>query len=156
LTIGRVDVADDLALLVSPQAIEGQEQGLIADSTVALRGEHVRVFGYPFGGGLLLSAARVDMFVTLRDLLPPNLSAQMTVRNSPDVSLLVYELEGHVLPGDDGAPVLRDNDEVVAVANGGSVQSDEGARIAWAIPITGLKWVQPDAARMQELMHNSY
>jgi S1-C subfamily serine protease len=69
------------------------------------------------------------------------------------VSLLAYELDGHLLPGD--APVLRDNDEVVAVATGGSVQSDEVVMTGWAIPITALKWVQPDAARIQELMRKS-
>jgi hypothetical protein len=35
------------------------------------------------------------------------------------------------------------------------VQSDEVVMTGWAIPITALKWVQPDAARIQELMRKS-
>ena len=70
---------------------------------------------------------------TLRDIVNPAVRQQLAQSGSPSLDLEITNIEGHLVPGLSGAPVLNQAGKVVAIADGGL---ENGAvAISWAIPV---------------------
>ncbi|MFL5351077.1 trypsin-like peptidase domain-containing protein [Archangium sp.] len=150
LEIKYVDADLDVAVLSSEE--------LDADSTRANLGlpqaknpdwnsiKKLRTLGYPKGiSGQLESSSltvRSTPRVRLNQLLPPGDLKVLGERKSPNVTRHVLSLEGHLIPGHSGAPVLIDESKQVgAIVIGGL---DEGRiEISWAVPMGDLNLVEP-------------
>src|ERR1035441_6399066 len=81
----------------------------------------------------------------LGDLLPSSLARRLQTRNSPDINIEVLSIQGHLLPGHSGAPILNAKGQVIGIANGG-LQTGE-VEISWAVPIEKISLVRSDGAR---------
>jgi hypothetical protein len=67
----------------------------------------------------------------LQDLLTNTLAQQIARAGSPSLSARILRLEGHLLPGLSGAPVINSSGEVVGIGSGGL--KDGAAGVSWAI-----------------------
>lgn len=83
---------------------------------------------------------------TLRDIVPRSVAERLARAGSPSLSLQILNLQGHLLPGLSGAPVIDDAGRVVAVANGGL--EGGAASISWAIPAERLDHLATAGAPM--------
>jgi hypothetical protein len=148
LKVGMVDVANDLALLTSPElsrmADDGFDPGKVSSLTV---GNRLKVYGHPAGISTheKLVAAGNPVLKTLHDLRPLNSAQAFTRRGSPLETIKVLNIDGSLVVGDSGAPILDDLNEVVAVGNGGVLGGAAG--ISWAIPIRDVHWVSYSQAQ---------
>ena len=141
LTIRKVDIDHDVALLSSPQLEAAGEGGLEVADTVALEPlQIVTVYGHPYGIASLETplTLRKPTVKTLKDLVPPNTLSFLKDRKSPNHHINVLNLSGNLLPGHSGAPILDSRGRVVAVANGGLKEGFAG--ICWAIPFQDVEW----------------
>jgi len=70
---------------------------------------------------------------TLREAIPNNVTRDLQTSGflSPDTNIL--NIDGHLLPGHSGAPILNSAGEVVAIADGGLAGGTVG--ISWALPV---------------------
>ena len=69
----------------------------------------------------------------LGDIVNPAVRQQLAQSGSPSLDLEITNIEGHLVPGLSGAPVLNQAGRVVAIADGGL---ENGAvAISWAIPV---------------------
>jgi hypothetical protein len=115
----------------------------------------LKVVGHPYGidlmptNGLLL---RSQKLVDLRSLLTSGSSDSIQVRGSPHYRAMVLSIQGKLLPGDSGAPILDSQNRVLAIANGGL--KGGLADISWAVPMNKLSWENNPGrtlARLREL-----
>ncbi|MCI5191215.1 MAG: DUF1566 domain-containing protein, partial [Candidatus Electrothrix sp. AS4_5] len=83
-----------------------------------------------------------------RGVLTEGTHKPMEDRKSPNIDLEVISLEGHLLPGHSGAPILNKNNEVIGIANGGL--KDGSAGVCWAVPYNKIKFVSK-SLKEQEL-----
>src|SRR5262249_8575482 len=76
----------------------------------------------------------------LVELVDPETAKLLEKRGSPDVNLAVLSLQGPLLPGHSGAPILDGDGRVIAVGNGGlrGGTVDHG----WAVPLLGADWTE--------------
>jgi hypothetical protein len=73
---------------------------------------------------------------TLRDITPDNVRRALSRSGVLSLDLAVIRLEGALLPGHSGAPIVNEAGEVVAIGNGGL---ESGAvHIAWGTPASEL------------------
>jgi S1-C subfamily serine protease len=72
----------------------------------------------------------------LKDIVPSNLARSLAHFASPDPDIDILSLEGHLLPGHSGAPVVDRRGRVVGVANGGLESG--AASVSWSIPVAHL------------------
>jgi tetratricopeptide (TPR) repeat protein len=140
LRILKADVARDLAILSCPEL-----EALPADGLDLLprkqwkSQERVFVFGYPEPISVRNLVTALDVrphrpFETLTVLVGPANAELLQKRTSPNPAYEVLSLNGFLLPGHSGAPILdrTGNDaRVLAVGNGGL----KGKGICWAIPL---------------------
>lgn len=82
----------------------------------------------------------------LRDIIPPSVRRELEQLGFPDVNLEVINLEGHLLPGMSGAPIVNAQGQVVAIADGGLEAGAAGA--SWGIPIAHLEALSGSAETM--------
>ena len=68
----------------------------------------------------------------LRDMLPPQQKRDLDRNSTLNLDLSIVRLDGHLLPGASGAPLLDRQGQVAAVGNGGL--SHGAASISWAVP----------------------
>lgn len=136
LTLIKVDVDADVALLSSPQvktAARKPQLKAMSLSAALKPSDSLQVIGYPYGmyEQLPSSSLRVRdrAMVPLSRLIPPNLIAPIRARNSPSTSISVVSVEGHFLPGQSGAPVFNNKREIVGVVNGGLQEGH--AEVSW-------------------------
>lgn len=141
LTIKKVDTDHDVALLSSPQIESAPGGGLnVADNIVWESLGTVKVYGHPYG----ISSLERTLLVSnpplkpLKDLVPTDSLSILRDRRSPNHLTNVLNLQGHLLPGHSGAPVVDSRGRVVAVANGGL--KGGYAEISWAIPFGDIEW----------------
>lgn len=160
LNIVSADIANDVALLSSQKIKNGLP---IADchsnSCISYR-EQYYVLGHPLG-----ITAQIPTTVRIRQnfkpletwLSPakPEVQTAMRDRHSPDLTTQVFNVEGHLLHGHSGAPLINDKDEVIGVVNGGLL--DGTVEIAWAIPYRNitLKSVSEIASTLATLRDKS-
>ena len=139
LVIDQVDIKHDVAVLVS-QNLPSDGAGLPVAPGVVAGGAVLRVIGHPLGlpGPLVTQLrARQPATVLLRFLVPSQTFLALEARGSPNIDTPVLSIEGHLLPGHSGAPVLDAAGRVVGMANGGL---EKGAvEISWVVPIGSIK-----------------
>lgn len=72
----------------------------------------------------------------LEQLLPGKAARILAKTDMPSVSLPIYYLDGSLLPGYSGSPVVNDNGDLIGIGNGGL---ESGASsVSWVIPATNL------------------
>ena len=97
------------------------------------------VVGYPFGTtGLRSRVVRVSDIApgTLRDALTGDASDALSRLGFPSLDLSVLQIEGDILPGDSGAPIIDEDGIVVGVGSGGLRGGTVG--LGWAISADAL------------------
>jgi hypothetical protein len=73
---------------------------------------------------------------TLRDIVPQSVADELRNLGSPDPNIDITDIEGHLLPGHSGAPILNSSGQVVAIADGGLENGAVG--VSWGIPAATL------------------
>lgn len=79
----------------------------------------------------------------LRSILPPKVLRKIT--NYPDTSLEILNLEGNLVPGLSGAPIIDDDGKVVGIVDGGLENGAIG--ICWGIPASHLNLLAQSSSR---------
>jgi len=154
LTVSQVDIQHDVALLRSKELEERSADGLAPSASAALSpGQELHVLGHPVGINLYDKRVVVGSPATkiLYQLVPPASSQAFAKRMSPAEDVTVINLDGNLVPGDSGAPVLDGAGKVIGVVDGGLLGG--AAAISWAIPIAALRWREASLAtvRLNEL-----
>lgn len=72
----------------------------------------------------------------LQQLLPPQAVAILQQTNMPSVTLPIYYLDGSLLPGYSGAPVVDLRGRLIGIGNGGL--ENGAANVSWVIPASFL------------------
>lgn len=68
----------------------------------------------------------------LKDIVPESVRGELASAGSPSLELEIDFIEGHLLPGNSGAPIFNQQRRIVAIADGGL---DNGAAaVSWGIP----------------------
>ncbi|QPF74124.1 trypsin-like peptidase domain-containing protein [Roseateles sp. DAIF2] len=152
--VARVLRDADLALLRLAQPLGGGPLAL-SPAPPAVKSE-LDALGFPLG---MPSATNVGLRVrfggsTLRSILPPKLQAR--VADYPSLALPILSLEGNLVPGMSGAPLLDGAGRVAGVADGGLEEGAVG--ICWGIPAAQLEALRqspdrqlPRSGRVREL-----
>jgi hypothetical protein len=157
LKISKMDTDADVALLTSSELSRKSDAGLVfARSIKPLAGARVRVLGYP------LQTAYHETELTVRkpaerpliEEVPPGpIMDALRQRNSPGVKLNILSIQGPIVPGHSGAPVVDDRDRLVAIANGGL----KGGTVSqsWAVPYGLVVWERTlPSSRLSQLADN--
>ncbi|HVR29672.1 MAG TPA: serine protease [Thermoanaerobaculia bacterium] len=131
--IAKVLLRADLALLVVDDAPAGAPLAVAARSP----GEQEEVYSYGYYLDIP-TANRKTLRLNfagrrLRDIIPAAVRRELEGLGYPDVELDVINLEGNLLPGMSGAPVVNAAGELVAIADGGLEAGLAGA--SWGIPV---------------------
>jgi len=142
----------DLALLKLDRASQTplqpakKQPGLHAD-LVAL--------GYELGAPTLSSKNLTVSFGKhkLSDMLPDNVRREIAAVGAPSLDLNILRLQGHLVPGLSGAPLINSTGRVVAVGDGGL---EYGAvSISWALPVDHLDVLLRSTETAAELTINT-
>ena len=135
--IVKIDIDRDIALL-SSRDLEGKPRlGMeVASSEEYRTVKHVFVRGFPLAIDDLRSSLeiRVPALISLSSILPPVPRSKLRSRDSPSIMLTVLSIQGDLLPGHSGAPILDDQGRVLAMADGGL----RGTGIGWAVPFNDI------------------
>jgi WD40 repeat protein len=145
LYLDQVDIDRDVALLQSRDfpSILSPAVGL-ETSEQAVTSERAYALGHPYGMySQLKSTLQIrDVAIReLRSLMPsdPDVRLAMDDRKSPRLETQVLSIEGHLVPGLSGAPIILDpGGQVVGVGNGGL--QGGATEIVWAIPWRDISW----------------
>jgi hypothetical protein len=141
LTLSKVNKSKDLALLEPLSGNIDINKGFNAsDCIFPTASEKVDVIGHPLGiYGQLPRSLEIGIKATqtLQSLVPPASLVALEDRGSPSLAESVLQVEGSLLPGDSGAPVLYKNC-VIGVVNGGLLSGTSG--ISWVMPWIGISW----------------
>ncbi len=68
----------------------------------------------------------------LKQLLPPKDRAELAAAKIPDIELDIYYLDGSLLPGFSGSPVVDAEGELIGIGNGGL--ENGASNVSWVIP----------------------
>ncbi len=141
LAVERVLKDSDLVLLRLPAALPSPP--LAASAGAPAVKQSLDALGFPLN---IPGASNIEVKVRfggtqLRSILPPKVLEQLAEYPSPAAEIL--NLEGNLVPGISGAPLLDAEGRVAGIANGGL---EEGALgICWGIPATQLARLQQSA-----------
>jgi Trypsin-like peptidase domain/Right handed beta helix region len=140
LVVSLVDVRADLVLLRSDELEARPADGLRLSSAEIGAGTEVIVFGHPVGINLYRKTANVatPAHRPLSDLIPPSSAIAFGERHSPASDMMIISIDGNLVPGDSGAPVLDAQNGLLGVVDGGLLGG--AAAISWAIPIGAVNW----------------
>lgn len=135
--IHRVLKDADLALL---QVIDAFDlPGLSATTSPPRLHDDLVALGYELGTpsmgskNLKLSFGRTQLI----EMLPPDAKEKVRRSGSPSLSLRVFRLQGHLVPGLSGAPLIDRTGCVAAIGDGGL---ESGAvSISWALPVENIQ-----------------
>ncbi len=139
--IDKVDIEHDAALLTSEELERKDVEGIeVAQSVKWNSLGAVRIDGHPFGINNLGTSlvVRTPPLRILKELIPPHISSLMRNRNSPNPLINVLSIQGDILPGHSGAPILDSQNRVIAIGNGGLESGKVG--ISWAVPFRDIEW----------------
>lgn len=138
LAVERVLKECDLVLLRLPNALAAPPLPLLAGAPAVK--QTLDALGFPLN---IPGASNIEVKVRfggtqLRSILPPKVLEQLNDYPSPGTEIL--NLEGNLVPGISGAPLLDAEGRVAGIANGGL---EEGALgICWGIPASQLARLQ--------------
>ena len=160
LHISRVDIERDVVLLTSYESGNGKSDGFRTSNQRADSGK-VSVIGYPLGMNEQLASEQLRIrankpLIRLNSLIKDHaIRTELEERKSPDLKTSVLNIEGHLLHGHSGAPILNEEHQVVGIANGGL--KDATVEIVWAIPWHAVKWqdvqqIQPELDHLAKLL----
>lgn len=146
LVIQKVDVERDLAMLGSALLNQGKPGtfGVAWEANLEdLAGKEVRAIGYPYGG-LHMEEIDTRLWVRQKPLVPlesltDDEARQKLIKwDSPSLATRVLSLQGPLLPGYSGAPIVDQTGRAVAVGLGGL----DGGRggLVWAAPLADAVW----------------
>ncbi len=112
--------------------------------------EELQVLGYALQTPTMSSTSLHLRFGghTLHDIVPSAVATELAAVGSPSLDQEITNIEGHLLPGLSGAPVLDKQNHVVAVSDGGLENGFVG--ISWGIPVQYLKQL---AASTESVTH---
>jgi hypothetical protein len=121
----------DLALLRIADAPSGRV--LVVDPVDPSLTEPLAALGYPLQ---IPSMTNTELHLryggkTLRAIVPDSV-AQALSGGSPSLDLEIDFIEGHLLPGNSGAPIFNQRRKLVAIADGGL--ENGAAAVSWGIP----------------------
>lgn len=137
LEITQVDIERDVALLSSAELRMLPNEGLVPTETISTTVglNTLRIAGYP----LAAEKQKVDEIQSVRaihslDDTIPNAEEpdELRDRQSPTLSIMVLDLQAHLLPGHSGAPIVDENNQIIGIGNGGLRSGTVGH--SWAIP----------------------
>ena len=156
LQISKADPESDVALLDSPE-LDGKNPSALESIAFSENVDPgpLKVVGHPYGIELIPTTGltlRTPKLVELRSLLTIDSLGPVQDRGSPFYKTKVLSIQGKLLPGDSGAPILDSQNRVLAIANGGL--KGGLADISWAISMSNLKWEdnpEPTLARLRNL-----
>ncbi|MCI5127113.1 MAG: DUF1566 domain-containing protein [Candidatus Electrothrix sp. AUS3] len=137
LKIIAVDIKHDMAFLSSDN-LQQRKDGLNPPGQQT-RYTGIRCTGYSSGirGQDTKKNLRFQRIERLEDRLNSKLRMMLKERKSPNIDIDILSIEGQIVPGLSGAPILNDSDEVVGVADGTVVL---GGGTSWAIPFDQIDW----------------
>jgi len=138
LKVTMVDVNNDIALL-APASGYDNSIGLTLNRAAQVSPQQMlRVLGHPLGIGLIdktVTGGRPS-YQPLNTFIPPAAAAAFSARNSPFEQIQVIYIEGNLVPGHSGAPLLNGQNEVMGVVDGGLAGGAAGT--SWAIPLKNI------------------
>jgi hypothetical protein len=155
LTLSRFDVEADAALLVSDELLAKPANGINISRAPAAEGSRALVLGHPLDTGY----HETDVIIrrpALRPLfqeVPGDVYEALRARNSPSVKLNILSIQGPVVPGHSGAPVVDMRGDLLGIADGGL----KGGTVeqAWAIPYALVSWGRnASSGRLADLAEN--
>lgn len=126
----------DLALLVVENA--PNLPVLKIDQRIPDLSEDLVVLGYELGSPTMGSKSLRVSFgsATLGEMVPSKVRQEIERIGIPSTDLVILRLEGHLLPGMSGAPIIDQSGKVVAVADGGLERG--AASVSWGIRTTDM------------------
>lgn len=154
LTIKLVDVKNDIVLLSSQELdsrpTEGFRQGNL-DSLQSIT--NCQVIGHPVGISLYHKnvITGTPVLKHLNELIPMSASADFDKRQSPSPDIDVLNIEGNLVSGNSGSPLIDANNLVYGMIDGGILGGSAG--ISWAIPLAKIHWQdgKREGSRIREL-----
>lgn len=141
LIIAKVDIAHDVALLWSEQVDDLQLDGLVPEDLSSKNiYDGLTVIGYHSGLSTQPppEALKLREETQLVDLVPDALYPALINRRSPALDIEALSIDGNLLPGHSGAPILNRNGRLVGVGDGGIDFGRVGW--GWAIPWHEIEW----------------
>lgn len=154
LEIQQVDIERDVAILGSPELAKLPPDGLMVSplSRTEILSTTLHIAGYPLG----LEKQDIDVIEKIRDIeslddVIPDAEepADFIKRKSPSLNISVLNVQAQLLPGHSGAPLLDNENRVVAIGNGGLRGGSAGR--SWAIlwDANNLQSVDQDEVRQR-------
>jgi hypothetical protein len=146
LVIQKVDVERDLAMLDSALFDQGKPGafGVAWEANLEdLADKEVLAIGYPYGG---LHMEEIDTRLRVRNkplmpleaLIDDEARKKLIQWDSPSLATRVLSLQGPLLPGYSGAPIVDQTGRAVAVGLGGLDGGHGG--LVWASPLADAVW----------------
>ena len=126
-------------MLSSPEIDALPTNGLATDTNAQIQPlKTIKIIGHPFGVKTLNTQAilREPPEIVLEDLVETSVLTELKERGSPDPKVTVLSVQGTILPGHSGSPILNENSFVIGIANGGLRGGT--AEINWAIPFKSI------------------
>lgn len=139
VNIVKADTKNDVALLSSTEIERLTDDGLsISENAQWAPLQSVQVIGHPFGIKALNTTLtlRNPPVKILKDLLETDALQALGQRKSPSPDIEVLSLQGTILPGHSGSPILDANNKVIGIASGGLRGGTP--EINWAIPFKNI------------------
>ena len=137
----KVDIDRDVVLLSSSELESSSIDGIDILSVPAItEGDSLRVIGFPINLDAPLPTENITLrgLTGLVNLIPDDIIGPVYKRSSPNIDIQVLSLEGHLLPGHSGAPVLDQNNNLIGIGNGGLEAGT--VEISWAVPWSQIEW----------------
>ncbi len=142
IKIVQADIINDAAVLTSSEIQQNFSTGLefSTSSPSNFAGKNVKMNGYPLGISLQLDSRYIRIRNTpttkLKKYIKERLQGSMRKRGSPYPFIDVINVEGEIVEGSSGSPLIFDN-KVIGIANGGL---DDGINVCWAVPTYNLNF----------------
>lgn len=141
LRITQIDIAHDIAVVSSTEIKNLDLVGFKVGSSNSdlISGKELRMRGYYYDANEqenITVVASEKPFVFLKNIIKGEQREILNSRRSPELGSIVLWMNGNIIPGNSGAPILMDG-KVIAIANGGLEAGTVGR--CWGIPITYLQ-----------------
>lgn len=163
-TLAKVYSPADLALVQRPAGIGGTPLRIAQQDASA--GQPVAALGFGETGTFLsksfpvrLSQGAIPGANTIANLVPGAVLADLQRQGFPNPFARIVDLDGALLHGDSGCPILDGNGEVTAIGNGGTMGG--ALPISWGFPASTISLLfasgetAPTGAKLIPALHAS-